>query len=61
MDFLLENHIRHHQITVPANKDGLISVTPQLMLDILKLVANSNNYPLLIHCNRGKVSLTLSP
>ena len=54
-DFLLDNDISHHQIAVPANKDGVISITADLMLSVLKLVTDQSNYPLLIHCNRGKV------
>ena len=51
-----ENHIRHYQIHIPANKDGKINITPETMATALAVVLNRNNHPLLIHCNRGKVS-----
>ncbi|CAD0047555.1 unnamed protein product [Aureobasidium pullulans] len=52
--FMEENHIRHYQIHIPANKDGKINITPETMATALAVVLNRNNHPLLIHCNRGK-------
>lgn len=54
MDYLIGGHIRHHQIHIPANKDGVISITPERMAQVLSIVLNRNNHPILIHCNRGK-------
>lgn len=54
--FMRENNIRHVQIHIPANKDGIISITPERMGMALAVVLNRANHPMLIHCNRGKVS-----
>lgn len=55
-----ENNIHHHQIHIPANKDGNINITPEAMATALAVVLNRSNHPLLIHCNRGKVGPTRS-
>ncbi|KAK6006436.1 hypothetical protein QM012_006846 [Aureobasidium pullulans] len=52
--FMEQNHIRHYQVHIPANKDGKINITPETMATALAVVLNRNNHPLLIHCNRGK-------
>jgi tyrosine-protein phosphatase SIW14 len=54
--FMDQNHIRHYQIHIHSNKDGKINITPEAMATALAVVLNRNNHPLLIHCNRGKVS-----
>jgi hypothetical protein len=53
--FMQETKIRHHHIHIPANKDGIINITPEIMATALGVVLNRDNHPLLIHCNRGKV------
>jgi len=55
ISFMDQNHIRHYQIHIPANKDGKVNITPETMATALAVVLNRNNHPLLIHCNRGKV------
>lgn len=52
--FIHENKIKHIQIHIPANKDGEIKITPQRMSIALSHVLDRSNYPMLIHCNRGK-------
>ncbi|CAD0113462.1 unnamed protein product [Aureobasidium uvarum] len=52
--FMDQNHIRHYQIHIPANKDGKVNITSETMATALAVVLNRNNHPLLIHCNRGK-------
>lgn len=51
---MLRLQIRHQQIHVPANKDGMINITSRLVTEVLRIVLNRDNYPLLVHCNRGK-------
>lgn len=53
-DFISTNNIQHFRIPVPANKDGVITVTSSLIESVLDIVLNRNHHPLLIHCNRGK-------
>jgi len=53
-DFISTNNIQHFRIPVPANKDGVISVTSSLIESVLDILLNRSHHPLLIHCNRGK-------
>jgi len=53
---MIKQNIKHHQIHVPANKNGEITVTQDLMNKVLAVVLNADCHPLLIHCNQGKVS-----
>lgn len=53
-DFIHSNGIRHVQIHIPANKDGIVNITPQRMSMALGVVLDRKHHPLLIHCNRGK-------
>ena len=57
MDYMIGGSIKHYQIHIPANKDGVINITPERMKQVLAIVLNRNNHPILVHCNRGKVSL----
>ncbi|KAG9983641.1 hypothetical protein KCU72_g22169, partial [Aureobasidium melanogenum] len=38
--FMEQNHIRHYQIHIPANKDGKINITPETMATALAVVLN---------------------
>ncbi|KAL4809049.1 tyrosine phosphatase family-domain-containing protein [Aspergillus unguis] len=53
-DFLEDNAIKHYRIPFIANKDPTIK-TPECVLNvILRLMLNTSNHPMLIHCNKGK-------
>lgn len=54
LEFIHSNGIRHVQIHIPANKDGVIHITPERMCMALSVVLERKNHPILIHCNRGK-------
>jgi len=51
--FLADNKIKHLVISLPANKEK-VSMDIRDMLSVLYVVLNKKNYPLLIHCNKGK-------
>ncbi|KAK7732753.1 tyrosine-protein phosphatase siw14 [Botryosphaeria dothidea] len=51
--FIVENGIRHYRVHIPANK-GRVCITPEAMAQALMVVLDRSNYPLLIHCNKGK-------
>ncbi|OJD29934.1 tyrosine-protein phosphatase siw14 [Diplodia corticola] len=51
--FIAENGIRHYRVHVPANK-GQVCIPPDVMVHALMVVLDRSNYPLLIHCNKGK-------
>lgn len=55
--FMLANHITHVQIHVPANKEGSVNITQETMDEVLSTMLAHNHEPVLIHCNRGKVSI----
>jgi tyrosine-protein phosphatase SIW14 len=50
--FLRKNDIRHHVFDMTGTKKA--TIPPELMKNILQLVLDQRNYPLLIHCNHGR-------
>ncbi len=52
--FVLASGIKHHVFDTKGTKKQAIPV--RVMNSILRQVLDSRNYPLLIHCNHGKVS-----
>jgi tyrosine-protein phosphatase SIW14 len=53
VQFLEDNSIRQVRIHVPANKE-VMRIEATTMLQALGVVLDRKNYPLLIHCNKGK-------
>ncbi|KAK8202885.1 tyrosine phosphatase family-domain-containing protein [Phyllosticta capitalensis] len=51
--FMETNNIKHYRVQLPANK-GKVCMTQDLMVQALGVALNKANYPLLIHCNKGK-------
>lgn len=51
--FLRKNDIKHHVFDMTGTKKA--TIPPELMKNILQLVMDQRNYPLLIHCNHGRV------
>ena len=55
---MAKNKIRHHNIVLTPNKPD--DKKPRKMevervTEIVKLMLDRSNYPILIHCNKGKV------
>lgn len=48
-----DNGIQQIRIHVPANKE-VVRIEAATMLQALGVVLDRSNYPLLIHCNKGK-------
>lgn len=48
-----KNHITHRVINMVGTKKQAIPL--ETMAAIMDVVADQTNYPLLIHCNHGKV------
>ena len=57
--FITDNGIRHHVFSMKGTKKENIPL--KTMKSILRLVLNHNNYPLLLHCNHGKVGVECVP
>jgi protein tyrosine/serine phosphatase len=53
-NFISTNGIAHHQIHVLANKDENVFTDVDTINKVLELLLEPANYPLLIHCNKGK-------
>ncbi|KAK5064938.1 hypothetical protein LTR84_000772 [Exophiala bonariae] len=53
-NFISTNGIIHHHIPILANKDPKIYSTHETVLKVLNLMLDPTNYPMLIHCNKGK-------
>ncbi|KAL4878565.1 tyrosine phosphatase family-domain-containing protein [Aspergillus karnatakaensis] len=52
--YLKENGITHHRIAFIANKDPLIKTSEVVINQIMEILLNKLNHPILIHCNKGK-------
>lgn len=53
-NFISSNGIIHYHIPVLANKDPDIYTKTEVVHQVLELMLDPNNYPMLIHCNKGK-------
>ncbi len=52
----MENHdIQHFQIPIPAHKDPSVVIPPENIANALNIMLDPSSYPLLVHCNKGKV------
>ena len=60
VQFMQANDIQHYQIGIEANKDPFVTIPQTSISAALAVVLNPQNYPLLIHCNKGKVSYLAS-
>lgn len=53
-NFITTNGITHHVIPILANKDPERYTDNATVTRVLELMLDARNYPLLIHCNKGK-------
>lgn len=53
-NFISSNGIIHHQIPILANKDPKVYTCDETVNQVLKLILDPSNYPMLIHCNKGR-------
>ena len=52
--FAAHNGIRHHVVPVLPNKDPAVYTADRVVLQIVRLMLDPANHPVLIHCNKGK-------
>ncbi len=52
--FIGKHGITHHHVPILANKDPEIYTQDEVVYKVLELMLDSSNYPMLIHCNKGK-------
>ena len=55
LEYVEEDGIEHFCVIVPAHKNPSSVIPVEMLLETLKIILNRANYPLLIHCNKGKV------
>lgn len=55
VQFMRECGIQHFQIPIPAHKDPLVRIPLENIRASLRIILDSKNHPILIHCNKGKV------
>lgn len=53
--FLEVNAIKHFRVKVQPNKEHTIPTPQNAVNEILEILLNKANHPILIHCNKGKV------
>lgn len=54
LEYVEEEGIEHFRIVVPAHKNPSSIIPLDVLLETLKIILDRANYPLLIHCNKGK-------
>ena len=59
LEYVEEEGIEHFRIIIPAHKNPSSIIPIDTLLETLKIILNRANYPLLIHCNKGKVYIEL--
>ena len=52
-EWVAEQGIRHVVIPIPANKE-VVCIESATILNALAVILDRDNYPLLVHCNKGK-------
>lgn len=57
--FLKDGVITHHRILVQANKDSSVKSPASVIAKVLEILLAKSNQPVLVHCNKGKVSFHL--
>ncbi|PGH07883.1 hypothetical protein GX51_01593 [Blastomyces parvus] len=53
-EFIRENGIKSYVIPILANKTPEVFTPYETVIEVLKLILNPMNHPVLIHCNKGK-------
>ena len=53
--FVQENGIQHFQVAIEPNKSPFVTITHCSISFALGVMMDKSNYPLLVHCNKGKV------
>ncbi|PKI84325.1 hypothetical protein MVES_001628 [Malassezia vespertilionis] len=54
INFLDENGIRFFQYGIPGNKEPFVQIPDKTITAALVTLLDRRNYPILIHCNKGK-------
>lgn len=54
--FIKQAGIQHFHVGMPGNKEPFVKIPAERILTALRIVLNRENHPILIHCNKGKVS-----
>ncbi|KAL2041254.1 hypothetical protein N7G274_006199 [Stereocaulon virgatum] len=52
--FVNDNGINNIRIEVPAHKSPEVVIPIDIITRVLKIMLDKSNYPLLVHCNKGK-------
>lgn len=53
--FVEENGIQHFQVAIEPNKDPFVTISHCSISFALGVLLDKTNYPILVHCNKGKV------
>ncbi|KAG8094219.1 hypothetical protein GUJ93_ZPchr0012g18926 [Zizania palustris] len=53
-EFLAKNGIKLHQFGIEGRKEPFVNIPDEKIREVLKVVLDERNQPLLIHCKRGK-------
>lgn len=59
LEYVEEEGIEHFRIIIPAHKNPSSIIPIDILFEALRIIVDRANYPLLIHCNKGKVPIML--
>ncbi|CAM6090848.1 unnamed protein product [Calypogeia fissa] len=54
VEFLEKNSIQLFHFGIEGNKEPFVDIPEDVIHDALKILLDSKNHPILIHCNKGK-------
>lgn len=55
IEFLRINNIKLYQFGIDGTKDAsTMSSRSEIIMDVLRVITDERNYPVLVHCKRGK-------
>uniref|UniRef100_A0A8R7UEX4 diphosphoinositol-polyphosphate diphosphatase n=1 Tax=Triticum urartu TaxID=4572 RepID=A0A8R7UEX4_TRIUA len=58
-EFLRAHGIRLFQLGIDGSKEPFVSIPEDRIREALKVILDTRNHPVLIHCKRGKVKIAL--
>lgn len=53
-NFITSSGIIHHVVPIEANKPGRVPTSAVIVHQVMQLMLDPRNYPMLVHCNQGK-------
>jgi tyrosine-protein phosphatase SIW14 len=53
-DLIKRLNIQYHHLSMQGNKEPFTQMDQQTILKAIEIILNTDNHPVLVHCNKGK-------